>query len=245
MYLHKLCWFIASSLLSLTLLGQASPIQGSVFDQDLGTPLVGVSVLVAGSTQGTFSDEKGAYKIHANPGDTLIFSYVGFIAKQVTVNNKSTVDVHLQSGLALDEVVVTALGLRREQKALGYAIQSLQASDIDQVKSVNFLDNLGAKFAGVQINQGATGVGSSSRITIRGESSFTQNNPLFVVDGIPINNSTLFNATNEAAAGFQEVDFGNGAMDINADDIAKLLHDLFIGLFRPDVIAGGKKVAGV
>lgn len=222
MYLHKLCWFIASSLLSFTLFGQSQSVQGSILDQDHGTPLVGVSVLVAGSSQGTFSDESGAYNIQATQGDTLIFSYIGFITTRLVVKNESAIDVRLQSGLALKEVVVTALGLQREQKALGYAIQSLQSEDIDQVKSVNFLDNLGAKFAGVQINQGATGVGSSSRITIRGESSFTQNNPLFVVDGIPINNSTLFNATNEAASGFQEVDFGNGAMDINADDIASV-----------------------
>ncbi|MGB0950275.1 MAG: TonB-dependent receptor plug domain-containing protein, partial [Marinirhabdus sp.] len=85
--------------------------------------------------------------------------------------------------------------------------------------AVNFLDNLSGKLAGVAISQGATGVGSSSKITIRGEASFSNNNPLFVVDGTPINNQTAFNFTNEAAAGFQEIDFGNGAMEVNSDDI--------------------------
>ncbi|HAI42282.1 MAG TPA: SusC/RagA family TonB-linked outer membrane protein, partial [Maribacter sp.] len=89
-------------------------------------------------------------------------------------------------------------------------------------KSVNFLDNLSGKLAGVTINQGATGVGSSSKITIRGEASFSNNNPLFIVDGVPINNNSVFNFTNEAAAGFQEIDFGNGAMEVNPDDIAEV-----------------------
>ena len=87
------------------------------------------------------------------------------------------------------------------------------------MKAVNFLDNLTGKLAGVTINQGATGVGSSSKITIRGEASFSNNNPLFIVDGVPINNNSVFNFTNEAAAGFQAIDFGNGAMEVNPDDI--------------------------
>ncbi|MFT7442757.1 MAG: TonB-linked SusC/RagA family outer membrane protein, partial [Maribacter sp.] len=94
-----------------------------------------------------------------------------------------------------------------------------KSKDISEIKTPNFLDNLAGKLAGVTISQGATGVGSSSKITIRGEASFSNNNPLFVVDGTPINNNTVFNFTNEAAAGFQEIDFGNGAMEVNPDDI--------------------------
>ena len=118
--------------------------------------------------------------------------------------------------------MITALGFKRETKELGYAVQSLGSDDIQEVKAVNFLDNLSGKLAGVTVSQGATGVGSTSKITIRGEASFSNNNPLFVVDGTPINNNTVFNFTNEAAAGFQEVDFGNGAMEVNPDDIASV-----------------------
>ena len=117
---------------------------------------------------------------------------------------------------------MTALGLKRETKELGYVVQSLDAKGVTEVKSVNFLDNLSGKLAGVTINQGATGVGSSSKITIRGEASFSNNNPLFIVDGVPINNNSVFNFTSEAAAGFQEIDFGNGAMEVNPDDIAEV-----------------------
>ena len=119
-------------------------------------------------------------------------------------------------------MVITALGLERDTKELGYVVQSLISKDLTEVKAVNFLDNLSGKLAGVTISQGATGVGSSSKITIRGEASFSNNNPLFVVDGIPINNNTVFNFTNEAAAGFQEIDFGNGAMEVNTDDIEEV-----------------------
>ncbi|MEO1436168.1 MAG: SusC/RagA family TonB-linked outer membrane protein, partial [Bacteroidota bacterium] len=100
--------------------------------------------------------------------------------------------------------------------------QQLNSKEVASIKSPNFVDNLAGKVAGVTINQGATGVGSTSQISIRGASSFTNNNPLFVVDGIPINNNSILNFTNEAAAGFQEVDFGNGAMEVNADDIASV-----------------------
>lgn len=198
-------------------------ITGKVINEN-GDPLPFVEVVLEGKAIGTTTNEQGNYIIEV-PERTgvLIFKSLGFAENRFAFNGESTVNVVLQEGtLDLNEVVLTALGLKRETKELGYVVQSLDAKGVTEVKSVNFLDNLTGKLAGVTINQGPTGVGSSSRISIRGEASFSNNNPLFVVDGVPINNNTVFNFTNEAAAGFQEVDFGNGAMEVNPDDIAEV-----------------------
>jgi len=184
-------------------------------------PIPFTNITVLGTNQGTTTNIDGEFNMIAPPPKTVLrFSSVGFYAQTIAVTNESTLNIVLkESSEGLDEIVVTALGIKREEKELGYTVQTLDAETVSEVKAVNFLDNLAGKLAGVTISQGATGVGSSSKITIRGEASFSNNNPLFVVDGVPINNQTVFNFTNEAAAGFQEIDFGNGAMDVNPDDI--------------------------
>lgn len=194
-------------------------ITGRVTDSKDNEPLPFVNI--TNNTNGTITNENGYYTIQV-PSKTsqLKFSFIGYKSQIITVDNKTTINIALvEDASALDEVVITALGLERESKELGYAVQAIKSKNLTQVKTVNFLDNLQGKLAGVTVTQGATGVGSSSKITIRGEASFSNNNPLFVVDGIPINNETVFNVTNEAAAGFQEIDFGNGAMEVNPDDI--------------------------
>ena len=170
---------------------------------------------------GSISNENGLYSIEVlSQSSKLRFSYIGYKTLTITVGNKKNINVILEEDTAaLDEVVITALGLERDNRELGYVVQAIKTQQLTEVKTVNFLDNLQGKLAGVTITQGATGVGSSSKITIRGEASFSNNNPLFVVDGVPINNETVFNFTNETAAGFQEIDFGNGAMEVNPDDI--------------------------
>lgn len=197
---------------------QKNNISGTVIFED--EPVIGASVVNKSDGQGTITDLNGQWTLMASMGEEIEIYYLGYKPYLFKVGDDINYQINLESqNLLFDEVVVTALGLDRESKSLGYSVEKLSAKEIDQVQSVNFLDNLGGKLAGVTINQGATGVGSSSVITIRGESSFTNNNPLFVVDGVPINNNTIFNATNELAAGFQEVDFGNGAMDVNPADI--------------------------
>ncbi len=194
-------------------------ITGIVKSEIAETPISFVNIL-ASNGNATTTDENGAFIIEASGSDVLEFSSIGYENISIIVGDNNQLEVYLiESTTDLNEVVVTALGLKRETKELGYSVQSLGTEEISDVKSVNFLDNLSGKIAGINITQGATGVGSSSKITIRGESSFSNNNPLFVVDGIPINNNTVFNFTNEAAAGFQEIDFGNGAMEVNPDDI--------------------------
>ncbi len=201
-------------------LGQAqkSDVSGTVTIGD--EPVIGASIYNRTAETGTITDLNGQWKLFASVGDLMEVSYLGYESYLFTISDKKFYAIELTAeNLQFDEIVVTALGLERESKSLGYSVEKLATKEIDKVQSVNFLDNLGGKLAGVTINQGATGVGSSSVISIRGESSFTNNNPLFIVDGIPINNNTIFNVTNEQAAGFQEVDFGNGAMDVNPSDI--------------------------
>jgi TonB-linked SusC/RagA family outer membrane protein len=206
-------------LLSLPILAQKT-ISGLVLDSENREPLIGVTVVVENSNAGTITDVDGSYSIQITQEDSKItFSYLGYEELTLKVDQNDFSTIYLKSGFKLDEVIVTALGLERSSRDLGYAVQQIDGSTVNEVQATNFVDNLNGKIAGINITAGPTGVGSSSKITIRGEASFTNNNPLFVVDGTPINNSTVFNSTNEAAAGFQEVDFGNGAMDINPNDI--------------------------
>ena len=214
-------YLFLSMALCIVVLGQSqTTISGLVTNSD-ADPLPFVNILLEGTGIGTTTNESGTYylEVPINSG-VLEFSFIGFKTQKVSIQNKNQINVILLGSLEeLDGVVLTALGLKRETIELGYVVQSLNAEGVAEVKSVNFLDNLSGKLAGVTVTQGATGVGSSSKITIRGETSFSNNNPLFVVDGIPINNNSIFNFTNEAAAGFQEIDFGNGAMEVNPDDI--------------------------
>ncbi|MFC5048484.1 SusC/RagA family TonB-linked outer membrane protein [Aquimarina hainanensis] len=217
--------FIIGAFLCFTTWGFAQTTVTGRITTVTGTPLPYANILEKNTSNGSISDEEGNYRITLKTKvPVLLFSSLGYKKQEVLVQNKKVINLIMQEDSeGLEEVVVTALNKKREAKELGYAVQRIGATQIENVKSVNFLDNLAGKLAGVSITPGgATGVGSSSKITIRGEQSFSNNNPLFIVDGTPINNSTVFNTTNEAAAGFQEVDFGNGAMDINPDDIASV-----------------------
>ncbi|CAM4173799.1 SusC/RagA family TonB-linked outer membrane protein [Gillisia limnaea] len=213
--------YIAVLLLYSAIAFSQITVTGTIKNAVTNEPIPFANVVEAKTANGTTSDGDGNFSIEIlNKNAVLQFSAIGFTSQNITVGTSTQIFVQLtESSEGLDEVVVTALGIKREEKELGYAVQSLKEGEINDVKSVNFLDNLSGKLAGVSISQGATGVGSSSKITIRGEPSFSNNNPLFVVDGVPINNQTVFNFTNEAAAGFQEIDFGNGAMEVNPDDI--------------------------
>ena len=205
-------------------MAQTTRISGTVRDQQANEIMPGVSVLEKGTTNGTVTDANGQYTLSiANASATLVFNFISYETQEIVLAGRDLVDVSMmQQANSLGEIVVTALGVQRQSRDLGYAVQKLDARQISEVKSVNFLDNLSGKLAGVTVSHGSTGVGSTSKITIRGERSFSNNNPLFVVDGIPINNNSIVNFTNDDAAGFQEVDFGNGAMEVSSDDIASL-----------------------
>lgn len=199
-------------------------ITGEVLDAETEEPLIGATLVEKGTTTGAVAGIDGQFSISVKQLPTvLVINYIGYSSYEYEVKNAGFHTIRVgASNLNIDEVVITALGLQRASKDLGYSIQKLDAEEVNEVKAVNFLDNLSGKLAGVRVTAGATGVGSTSKIVIRGESSFANNNPLFVVDGIPINNNTIVNVTDERAAGFQEVDFGNGAMEVNPADIASI-----------------------
>ena len=194
-------------------------ISGKITDQQ-GNPLVGVSIVNGAKTNsGTISDVEGNYRISIDKGGLLHFSYIGFEDQSIRANESGTLDVVLyESTTALNEVVITSLNIPREKKALGYAVQNV-SSDAFQTRPTNPMTALSGKIAGLQVISGGSNLGGSSRITLRGINSITGNNqPLFVIDGIPLDNSDLnSSATINGSAG---KDIGSTIQDINPDDIA-------------------------
>ncbi len=195
-------------------------ITGKVTDANTGDPMIGVNVLIEGSTTGTVTDLDGKYnlKVPAS-GNVLVFSFVGYESQTITLNNNSNVvDVVLKEGEVLNEVVVTALGITKAQKSVGYATQELGGEGFVKARESNIINSLSGQVAGVQINNSSGAVGASSRITLRGAASITGSvSPLFVVDGIPIDNANY-----SAAGDGGGFDMPNGVADINPDDIASI-----------------------
>ncbi|BDD02702.1 SusC/RagA family TonB-linked outer membrane protein [Aureibacter tunicatorum] len=184
-----------------------------------GEGAIGVNVVVKGTTTGTATDFDGNYSLTiGDDAKILVFSGIGYVSQDVEIGNKSTVDVEIAADVKqLDEVVVTALGISREKKALGIAVQEVDGSKLSTVKSANAVSNLSGQIAGVSIKNSPS-MGGSSNVVIRGAISLQgDNQPLFVIDGVPISNSNFNNS--EVARGGGGVDYGNAAQDINPDDI--------------------------
>ncbi len=198
---------------------QQTRVTGKVSDVK-NEPLPGTTVLVKGTSRGTVTDVDGAFAIQATSGETLVFSFVGFETKEFLLGASTIVNITLSEGVALNEVVVTALGVEREAKALGYAVQAVDGSQFTEARETNVINSLSGRVAGVQITNSSSGIGGSTRVTIRGESSLNinANQPLFVVDGVPISN----NIVGSSGRGNQETDYGNAAGEINPDDIASM-----------------------
>lgn len=205
---------------SIQIFAQDRTIKGTVTAKDDGGPIPGASVRVVGSNTGTQTSADGKYSITVPSGKTLLeFSFIGYATtvKEVT---GSTLNIALElSNKELGEVVVTALGIRREKKALGYAIQDVKGSDLVAAGETDALKGLSGKVAGVQITSSTGTPGAAVYIQIRGQNSLTQNNqPLFIVDGIPIDNS--FNQT--ALGGGSQATQTNRGVDINPDDVESM-----------------------
>lgn len=214
--LRKLTVILA--FVPMLLWGQSKVVTGTVTGSGDGMPLPGVSVLVKGTSQGTSTDFDGNYSIKVKEGSVLQFSYVGFTTKEIKVRGSKLNVVLQESAEALEEVVVTALGIKKEQKALGYSLTEVKGDDMVQVKQTNAINALQGKVAGVNVTQNATGSAGSSRVIIRGASSLTEDNqPLYVVDGIPISN-----VNNGSAGMWGGSDGGDGISSINPDDIASV-----------------------
>ncbi len=188
-----------------------------VVSGDDGDPLIGASVAVKGASVGTRTDINGKYTISVPAGsDVLVISYTGYTSQEITLGTSNAVDVVLVSGVQLNEAVVTALGISREKKSLGYAVQQIDGDQLVAARDANVVNSLSGKIAGVNVVSSSGNVGASSRIVIRGNSSITgENQPLFVVNGIPTDNSNRGNGNSQSGG----VDFGNAIQDINPDDI--------------------------
>ncbi|WP_255498684.1 SusC/RagA family TonB-linked outer membrane protein [Dysgonomonas sp. ZJ709] len=201
-------------LISPHLLVQSQTVSGTVVDTN-NEPIAGASVAVKYTTNGTMTDTNGKYTISAtNEKATLVFSFIGFATQEVVVGTKKVINVTMASDdKILDEVVVTALGMTRDSKALGYAMTELKGDDLVKSNIVNPVNALQGKVAGVQINMGSSGPQSSQRILIRGNTSMSGNNqPIFVIDGIIVDNEVTKTGDNF------DRDFGNDLKNLNSDD---------------------------
>jgi TonB-linked SusC/RagA family outer membrane protein len=198
---------------------QERSVSGVVSD-NAGLPIPGVSVLVKGTQNGTQTDFDGKFSIKASPSQVLIFSYVGMTTREITASS-ATLNVKLDTdSQELSEVVVTALGIKREKKSLGYATQEVKGDAVAKVKSSNFVNSLSGKVAGLEIKTSGN-LGGSTQVVIRGNNSISGNNQaLFVVDGVPIDNSNSNSGDQQAGRG--GYDYGNAASDINPDDIESI-----------------------
>jgi TonB-linked SusC/RagA family outer membrane protein len=198
----------------------AQSVSGVVSDAGSGDALPGVAVSEKGTNNATLTDFDGKFTIKADKGATLVFSSMGMESKEV-IASSDFIQVSLSASASqLDEVVVTALGMTREKKSLGYATQDVDGAEVTTVKDANFVNSLSGKVAGVQIKSSGT-LGGSANVVIRGSISLTGNNQaLFVVDGMPISNST--GNSSDVARGRGGYDYGNAAMDINPEDIENI-----------------------
>ncbi|NND05578.1 MAG: SusC/RagA family TonB-linked outer membrane protein [Saprospiraceae bacterium] len=200
-------------------------ISGTITDVD-GEPLIGANVIVKGTTIGTATDFDGTYELSIpDDAETLVVSYTGYTTKEVTVGSSNTIDILLTEGLTLSEAVVTALGLEREEKSLGYGFTQVSSDEITEARNASPLSSLAGKVAGLQVSTNPQ-AGGSTEIVLRGYGSATgANTALIIVDGVPVNNGgnvsvTTFNNANDDFNRSQ--DFGNQGNDINPDDIESI-----------------------
>ena len=201
-------------------LAQTMQVSGTVTDAASGETLPGVSVLAKGTQVGATTEGDGAYSLDVpSQADSLVFSFVGYDAETVAIAGRSTIDVALQPEVVEQgEVVVTALGIERQRRSLGYAVSDVSGEEVSDVPVSNIGEALQGKIAGLDVSDPATGPGGASRLVIRGVSSIQgDNQPLIVVDGIPIDNSTF-----GQAGKFGGVDTGDALSSINATDIAEI-----------------------
>ncbi|NJN33042.1 MAG: SusC/RagA family TonB-linked outer membrane protein [Saprospiraceae bacterium] len=190
-------------------------ITGKVSDV-AGEALIGASVVEKGTTNGTVTDNDGNFSLKAANDATLVITFVGYTSKEVAVANQTTINISLTEGGALSEVVVTALGVSREKKALGYSVQELKGSDITAAPEVSPIQNLAGQVPGLTLTRGTYGPGSSTRVSLRGERLIAgDNQPLYIIDGIPLDNSSNGTGPGE----FGGADNGDGISNINPDDI--------------------------
>jgi TonB-linked SusC/RagA family outer membrane protein len=196
---------------------QAQTVNGKITDALDGSPLPGVSVTIKGTVIGVSSDFDGMYSLEVNNDNVILqFSYMGYISQEISLKGETILNVTLkQSAEFLNEVVITALGIQKKTKSLGYSITEVDGDAMSSVKETNAINALQGKVAGVNITGNATGAGGSSRVIIRGNTSLTgDNQPLYIIDGIPMGNDN-----NGSSGRYGGNDGGDGISSINSDDV--------------------------
>lgn len=220
MFLSKLAMAFVMLCFSLGVYAQSGDkirVTGTITD-DTGEVLIGASVAEKGTTNATITSIDGGYSISVPADATLVVSYIGYTPKEILVNGQSKIDIIISEDTQLlDEVVVTALGIKRDKKALGYSMQEVKGEGMTETRDPNIANALSGKVAGLQIKQSGTGLAGSSRIVLRGNNSISGNNqPLVVVDGVPLDNTT---GGSDDYWGNQNVDRGSGLSDVSPEDI--------------------------
>lgn len=211
--INSILFFFAFGILH----SQGQTITGVVTSKSDQFELPGVSIVVKGTSIGTASDAFGKYSLQVPASsDTLVFSFVGYKRQYIAINSRNLINISLsEETTKLDEVVVTALGIKRDKKTLGYSFEEIDGSSIQKAKEISLVNSLSGRVAGLSISATNGGAASSSRIVLRGNNSLNNNQALVVIDGVPIDNSTESNSEDEWGG----KDFGNGISDINSDDV--------------------------
>jgi TonB-linked SusC/RagA family outer membrane protein len=198
---------------------QVRTVSGTVKDSS-GSPLPGVTVVIKGTTQGTITNVTGNYTLSKVSGDAmLVFSFVGMKTQEIAVSGSNVINVVMEEEItSVEEVVVTAFGVTRQKKALGYSITQVGSEDIERTRDNNVINTLSGKVAGIQITRNASGAAGTSRVVIRGNKSLSGNNtPLYVVDGVPIDNTQF-----GEAGRYGGIDQGDGLSTLNPADIESI-----------------------
>jgi TonB-linked SusC/RagA family outer membrane protein len=216
---------VCFAMFGLSVLAQDIQITGKVTSADDGSVLPGVSVVVKGTTIGTTTSIDGDFTISAPSDATLVFSFVGMKEKEVAVSGQTSINVAMEMDVTgLEEVVVTALGISREKKSLGYSASEVKGDELDKLQVVDATHALQGKVAGVLVSPSSGSPGASTRVIIRGVTSLTgSNQPLYVIDGVPINNAFASgNAAQASTSVNRTIDFGNAASDLNPNDVESI-----------------------
>lgn len=214
--LMNLCTYLPVS-------AQNRNVEGTITSAEDGMALPGVNVIVKGTSTGTVTNIEGKYSLNVpQDAEILLFTFIGLKEQEISINGRSVIDIEMAEDVSqLSEIVVTALGVEREERSLGYAVQKIDGEEFSQARETNLVNSLSGKVAGVQVTGASGNLGGSSRIILRGINSISGNNqPLFVIDGTPIDNSNFNSKLTQESAGGR--DYGNAIQDINPDDIESM-----------------------
>lgn len=215
-----LSWFM---LVGGQLVAQTT-LTGKVLDGTTNRGLSGANVVIKGTPVGAIATDDGSWSMSAPANsDSLVVSYIGYATQTIAIGSETSFTIQLlEEETELDDVVITALGIARDKKALGYAVQEVDGQELLEARETNLVNSLAGKVAGVQITNGNSGAGATSRIVIRGEGSFTNNNPLFVVDGVPISNNSNNLTSSAGIASNMPIDYGNDAAEIDPNNVESI-----------------------